>query len=230
MIYLEQNIKGLCAKHGIDFNTFLKDFGIDSVYEFTLNDLESIGEEYGIDLQALLFSPLFDLPHLQEKIKHIKLLILDVDGVMTDGGMYYTESGDQFKKFNTKDGLGIIKLIEAGIEVGIISSGFFGEAIKKRASVLGIKHCYVGREPKLEILKTWCQELKLELSQVGIIGDDINDLTVMQHIGFSACPSDAVTEIKMHADLILTKKGGEGCVREFISNYYLTTQNKNEQN
>lgn len=224
MIYLEQNIKGLCVKKGLNYNDFMADFGLDSVYEFTLNDLESIAEEYAIDLQALIFTPMFDLPHLEKKLKQMKLLILDIDGVMTDGGMYYGESGDQFKKFNTKDGMGIMELMASGVEVGIISSGFYGEAIKKRAEVLGIKHCYVGREPKMDILQNWCKELELKLSEVGIIGDDVNDLKVMQQIGFSACPSDAVQEVKAHVDLILSKKGGEGCVREFISNYYLTTR------
>lgn len=223
MMFLEQNIKGLCTKHGIDFHSFLQDFGLDSVFEFTLNDLESIAEEYSVDLQALLFSPLYNVAHLQPKLKQLKLLILDVDGVMTDGGMYYAESGDQFKKFNTKDGMGIIELREKGVHVGIISSGFYGEAIKKRAEILGIQHCYVGREPKMDILQNWCKELEIKLSEVGIIGDDVNDLKVMQHIGFSACPADAVPEVKAQVDLILTKKGGEGCVREFISNYYLIT-------
>lgn len=229
MMVLEQNIKGLCARYGIDYYELLKDFDIDSVYELTLNDIETLAQEYALDIQSLLFQPLFDPHFLQEKLSKLKLLILDVDGVMTDGGMYYTENGDQFKKFNTKDGLGIIELQKAGLKIGIISSGFSGNAIRKRAEILGITHCHVGREPKLDILKAWCQELAITPDQVGIIGDDVNDLGVMNYVGFSACPADAMPEVKRVADLILQKKGGEGCIREFISNYYLISKHENEQ-
>ena len=228
MICLEQNIKGLCIKYGIDYNSFLKDFDLESVFEFTLTDLESIAEEYELDLQALLFKPLFSHDHLVEQIRKIKLMILDVDGVMTDGGMYYTESGDQFKKFNTKDGMGIFQLRDAGVEVGIISSGFAGEAIKKRAEILGLKYCYIGREPKLDILNSWLKEMNIGLNEVGIIGDDVNDLGVMDVVGFSACPADAVQEVKSQVDLILHKKGGAGCIREFITNHYLIINESDE--
>jgi YrbI family 3-deoxy-D-manno-octulosonate 8-phosphate phosphatase len=147
------------------------------------------------------------------------LLILDVDGVMTDGGMYWTESGDQIKKFNTKDGLGIIGLTKKGFKVGIISSGFTKIMVQKRAELLGISHCYVGQQAKMEILKTWCDELGIELKHVAIIGDDVNDLEVMTHVGLAACPSDAVNEVKSVCSIILTTKGGEGCIREFIDAY-----------
>lgn len=221
MIFLEQNIKGLCAKYGIDFHELLEDFGVDSVTELSIVDLESIVEEYELDLQTILFSPLYDIPHISAKLKGIKLLILDVDGVMTDAGMYYTENGDQMKKFNAKDGMGIMHLQEKGTKIGVISSGFYGETIRKRAEILKITHCYVGREPKLAILKQWCQELNITLGEVGIIGDDVNDLEVMKNVGFSACPSDAVYEVKSIVDLILTKKGGAGCIRELVDNYFL---------
>jgi YrbI family 3-deoxy-D-manno-octulosonate 8-phosphate phosphatase len=146
----------------------------------------------------------------------IKLLILDVDGVMTDAGMYYSENGDMMKKFNAKDGMGILQLTKTGFQVGIISSGFKGELVKKRADTLKIQHFYLGREHKLDILKQWCEKLNISLAQVAMIGDDVNDLEVMQAIGFSACPADATTKILEQVDCILSKKGGEGCVREFI--------------
>lgn len=220
MIYLEQNIKGLSDKFGLNFNDLMQDFGVDSVFELSLVDLESISEEYDIDTQTLIFSPIFENAFLTEKLKHIKLLILDIDGVMTDGGMYYTEKGDQFKKFNAKDGMAIMALRKKGFPVGIISSGFAGEAIRKRAEVLDIQLCYIGRDPKLGILQNWCTDLGITLKEVAIIGDDINDMEVMQQVGFSACPSDAVHIIKKQVDLILTKKGGNACVREFIDNYF----------
>lgn len=220
MMFLEQNIKGLCAKHGIDFLNLMQDFGVDNVFELSITDLESIAEEYEIDFQAMLFSPLFENEYLRDKLSKIKLLILDVDGVMTDGGMYYTENGDQIKKFNAKDGMAIRHLTVNNFAVGILSSGFSGDAIRKRAEILEIQRCYVGREPKLTILQQWCNELEITMKQVAMIGDDINDLPIMEHIGFSACPADAVNKVKKQSDLILTRKGGEGCVREFIDNYF----------
>lgn len=221
MIFLEQNIKGICAKFGLDFYAFLSDFGIDNVSELLLVDLESIAEEYEYDLQALLFKPLFLIPEISEKLKNIKLLILDVDGVMTDAGMYYTENGDQIKKFNAKDGMGIMHIKEKGIKVGIISSGFYGETIKKRAEILGIELCHVGRESKLDILNSWLKDLDIKLEEVAMIGDDVNDLVLMNEIGFSACPKDAIKEIKFKVDLVLQLKGGEGCIREFVDNFFI---------
>lgn len=227
MEFLERNIKGICSKFGIDFHGLLSDFGVESVYELGLADLESIAEEYELDLQGLIFKPLFRNDHMSQQLREIKLLILDVDGVMTDGGMYFTESGDQFKKFNTKDGMAILHLTRKNFQVGIISSGFSSKAIEKRAEMLGIQHCYVGRDRKIEVLKAWCEKLSISLKNVAIIGDDINDLEVMHNIGFKSCPADAVEVVKKAVDLVLTKRGGEGCVREFIDNYLEDTPIEN---
>ncbi|MEJ6504985.1 MAG: HAD hydrolase family protein [Crocinitomicaceae bacterium] len=216
---LEQNIKGLCSKFGLNFNDFLQDLEVDHVMEMSLFDLEAICEEYEIDLQTLLFKAVYFEASLEKKIKKIKLLILDVDGVMTDGGMLFTTQGDEMKKFNTKDGMGIIKLRDTSIQVGIISSGFSSEIVKKRAEMLGIKNCYVGRESKMTILNSWMEEKGLEADEVAMIGDDINDKEIMTQIGLSACPADAVNEIKSISQIILKHKGGEGCIREFIENY-----------
>ena len=216
---LEQNIKGICSKFGLDFNEFLKDFEVDHVMEMSLFDLEAICEEYEIDLHTLLFKGVFFETSLKEKIKKIKLLILDVDGVMTDGGMFFTAQGDEIKKFNTKDGMGILKLRDSEIEVGIISSGFSSEIVQRRADMLGIKNCYVGRDSKMSVLQSWIEEKKLSLNEIAMIGDDINDKEVMSNVGLSACPADSVNEIKSIAHVILKHKGGEGCIREFIENY-----------
>jgi YrbI family 3-deoxy-D-manno-octulosonate 8-phosphate phosphatase len=220
-VNLEQNIKGLCDKNGIDYVEFLSDMDVETVYELSVSDLEVICEEYELDLNALLFKFPFKSNHLKTKLDKIKLLVIDVDGVMTDGGMYFTESGDQFKKFNTKDGMAIIHLTKSDFQVAIISSGFKGEAVTKRAEMLGIQHCSVSRKPKMETLMSICDELKIELENVAMIGDDINDLEVMRNIGFSACPKDAVNVIKSQVDVILENKGGEGCVRELIDMYIL---------
>ena len=216
---LEQNIKGICSKFGLDFNEFLKDFEVDHVMEMSLFDLEAVCEEYEIDLHTLLFKAVFFEASLKKKLKNIKLLILDVDGVMTDGGILYTASGDELKKFNTKDGMGILKLSETDIELGIISSGFSSEIVQKRADMLRIQNCYVGREAKLSILQSWITDKGLKLNQVAMIGDDINDKELMSRIGLAACPADAIDEIKSISHVILKRKGGEGCIREFIDNY-----------
>lgn len=220
-MHLEQNIKGLCAKFGIKFNEFMDDLDVDNVSELTIYDLEAVCEEYEVDLHSLLFKPMFRADLWKKKIEKIKLLVLDVDGVMTDGGMYFTESGDQFKKYNTKDGMAIQHLVKSDFQVAIISSGFKTEMVKARAEMLGIQRCYVGRDSKMDILKSFCAELNIGLENVALIGDDINDLEMIKAIGFSASPKDAVNAVKSQVDIVLSKKGGEGCVREFIDSYLL---------
>lgn len=221
-MFIEQNLKGLCAKFGVDYYQFLNDFDVESATELSLIDLEAIAEEYEVDFYALLFKPLYVYDHLRDKLKKIKLLILDVDGVMTDGGMYYTESGDQLKKYNTKDGMAILKIQEKGIQCGIISSAFTDKMVLNRAEVLRIKHVYVGREPKLGVLEKWCKELNINMNEVAMIGDDINDLELIKKVGFSACPKDAVQEVKKEATIVLSNNGGRGVVREFIDNILLS--------
>ena len=218
-MYLEENIKGLCSKFGLDYDEFLSELDVEHALELSVYDLEAISEEYEIDLSALLFKNVYKTSHLREKLSKIKLLILDVDGVMTDGGMYFTESGDQFKKFNTKDGMAIIHLTKKGFQVGIISSGFKGVAVQKRAEMLGIQYCTVSREPKMDTLKAICESLNIGLENVAMVGDDINDLEVMKNCGIAACPRNAVGSVKSEADIILSLNGGDGCVREFIDHY-----------
>ncbi len=151
----------------------------------------------------------------------IKLLILDVDGTMTDGGIYIMEDGKQFKKFNSRDGMGIKLLQKAGIEVGLISNGKTSSMIATRAEMLGIRKCYVGELPKMEVLKAWLDEEGLDFAQVCMVGDDINDLPVMEKAGLSACPADAVRIVKEKVDIVLQLKGGEGCIRELADDYLL---------
>ncbi|MDG1036521.1 MAG: HAD hydrolase family protein [Crocinitomicaceae bacterium] len=218
-MYLEQNIRGLCDKFGLNFDSFLEELDVDHVNELSIYDLEAIAEEYVIDLNALLFKNSFKSNHLKSRLENIKLLVLDVDGVMTDGGMYFTESGDQFKKFNTKDGMAILHLTKSDFQVAIISSGFRGESVHRRAEMLGIQHCTVSRDSKMDTLNKLCSTLGIGLENVAMIGDDVNDLAVMKKIGLAACPRDAVNSVKQVCDIILTLKGGQGCVREFIDQY-----------
>jgi YrbI family 3-deoxy-D-manno-octulosonate 8-phosphate phosphatase len=220
-MHLEQNIKGLCAKFGVDFNEFLNDLNADNVLELSMFDLQAICEEYEVDLLSLLFKPMFKPTLFREKLAQIKLLILDVDGVLTDGGMYVSENGDQQKRFHTHDGMALLHLAKMGVEVGIISSGFTSQIVQSRAALLGIQKCYVGREPKMQILQQWCTEMGIELTQVAIIGDDINDLEIMKNVGLAVCPANAVPIVKSNCHIILAKKGGDGCVREFIDTYLL---------
>lgn len=150
-----------------------------------------------------------------------QFLALDIDGVLTDGGMYYTESGDEFKKFNAKDGLAIKTLIAMGKHVGFVSSGINGNIIENRARTLGVQKVYTGTWKKVEILEQWCKELNIGLENVAYIGDDVNDIPAIQKAGLSACPADAVPLVKEAVNIVLSKKGGEGCVREFVEKYIM---------
>ncbi|MGL4597633.1 MAG: KdsC family phosphatase [Bacteroidia bacterium] len=152
--------------------------------------------------------------------KDIRLVVFDIDGVMTDGGMFYTESGDEFKKFNAKDGLAVRALAKRGIATGIISHGFNTNLIQRRAERLLIERVAVDAiTPKLETLNRWCAELNITPQQVCFIGDDLNDTDIIQAVGFSACPADAVAGVKGMVHVILRAGGGAGCVRELVDVY-----------
>ncbi len=154
--------------------------------------------------------------------KKIKFLCLDVDGVLTDGGIYLSEDGKVSKKFNVKDGVGIRSALDSGIEVGFITAGIKGYAlVEERAKMLGVKFVYSGKDEKLGVLLKWCKKLKIKLDEVAHIADDTNDLKILSSVGISACPADSVKEVKAIAKIILEKKGGDGCVREFIDKYLL---------
>jgi 3-deoxy-D-manno-octulosonate 8-phosphate phosphatase (KDO 8-P phosphatase) len=120
--------------------------------------------------------------------------------------------------------MAIKNITKKGIHVGIISHGHKTKVVKDRADLLGIQKVYVGREDKTTVLKEWCKEMNINLSQVAYIGDDINDTKVMQEVGISACPADSVKIIKQVANIILERKGGDACVREFIDEYILLTE------
>lgn len=152
---------------------------------------------------------------LQEKIKKIKLLLLDVDGVLTDGSIILGPSELEIKIFNIQDGLGI-KLAQAGgIDVGIIT-GRFSEAVKKRASELDIKILYQGQADKQETYQKIKQQLDLADDQIAYIGDDLPDLVILKQVGFSCAVADASDEIKKHVDFVTKRNGGKGAVREAI--------------
>jgi len=151
----------------------------------------------------------------------IKMLIFDVDGVMTDAGMYYSESGEESKRFNSRDGLAIRNLNKLGWKTGIISHGININLIKRRADLLGISHVYAGNRPKTDVLAEWCNELNLSFSQIAFIGDDINDLPIIRVVGFSACPADALNAVKKEVNMVLSSRGGDGAIREWIDRCFL---------
>ena len=154
-------------------------------------------------------------------LSQIKLLLLDVDGTMTDGSVYIMDDGTSFKRFHARDGIGVKNAMKHGVAVGIISHSLIAGAVEARAKMMGMQYCYVGQEPKLDVLNGWLAELDITSEQVAFIGDDVNDAEIMQYVGVSACPTDAHPDILKVADIILKKHGGYGCVREFVDEYLL---------
>lgn len=146
----------------------------------------------------------------------VKLFLSDIDGVMTDGGMYYTENGDEFKKFQVQDGMGLVIIAEKGIQIGFVTAES-RELNRRRAEKLKIQHYYPGEKDKLTRVRKICESLKIDLKDVAFIGDDINDLEVLSQVGFRACPLNARPEIKKIPGIkVINKRGGDGAVREWI--------------
>ncbi len=145
----------------------------------------------------------------------IKLVITDIDGVWTDGGMYYDNTGNELKKFNTSDSAGVLLLRALNIPVAIIS-GENTKIVSRRAKKLHIKHTFLGKKNKLDVAKSLCLSLKINLDQVAFIGDDLNDLPLLKEVKISACPNNSPEYIKDKVKIILSKKGGEGVFREFV--------------
>jgi YrbI family 3-deoxy-D-manno-octulosonate 8-phosphate phosphatase len=145
----------------------------------------------------------------------IKLVLTDIDGVWTDGGMYYDQTGNEWKKFNTSDSAGVLFLRLLDIPMGIIT-GENTEIVLRRAVKLNISERHLGIKNKLELTRSLCEKYKITLNEVAYIGDDINDIPMLAAVGFSACPANAPDYVKSHATLVLKKKGGDGAFREFV--------------
>ncbi len=148
-----------------------------------------------------------------ERLSKVKLLSLDVDGVLTDGGIYYTDKGDSFRKFNAKDGMGLTHLQRAGVPVAIISMGMPG-AIDYRAKRLNIEYVYTDVHNKADCIREIVAKLGIDLADVAHIGDDINDLPLFEVVGLPIAVADAMDEVIDVADIVTTKIGGSGAVRE----------------
>ncbi len=143
----------------------------------------------------------------------IKLFVTDVDGTLTDGGMYYTARGEYMKRFNTRDGMGLGMLRKAGLTVAIITAEN-SEIVLRRAEKLNVAHVFIDVRDKVSQVKELCGELGLEISQVAYVGDDVNDLEVMKSVGLAFAVADADSRVLDVAHVRLSKRGGEGAVRE----------------
>ena len=148
-------------------------------------------------------------------LQRIRLFATDVDGVLTDAGMYYAESGDEWKKFNTRDGMGIKLLQRAGIITAIVTQERT-KLVARRAEKLAIPELHQGVMDKLSLIREMATRHGLTLSQVAYIGDDINDLEALKAVGFSATPADGMPQVAAVVDYVCQKKGGEGAVREIV--------------
>ena len=152
--------------------------------------------------------------HLYERAQAIRLAIFDVDGVLTDGRLYFMPDGTEFKSFNTLDGHGIKMLIASGVETAIIS-GRNSPLVEKRASNLGIQHLIQGREDKLNALEELRQRVNFKDQQIAFLGDDLPDLPVMRQVGLGMAVASADPFVREHAHGVTRNAGGMGAAREF---------------
>ncbi|TLY41509.1 MAG: HAD-IIIA family hydrolase [Nitrospirae bacterium] len=146
-------------------------------------------------------------------LQRLRLFATDVDGVLTDAGMYYSESGEELKKFNTRDGMGIKLLQCAGLITALITMEET-KLVTRRAEKLAIPEVHQGARDKLAVMREMVARHGLTLQQVAYIGDDVNDLEVLNAVGFSAAPADALPAVRNAVDYVCRQKGGEGAVRE----------------
>jgi N-acylneuraminate cytidylyltransferase len=191
--------------------------GIYEMPEYTAMEIDE-PDDWGI-LESLMYKHILS----KRPKKKIKLFLTDVDGVLTDGGMYYSENGDELKKFNTRDGMAFQLLREAGIKTGIITSENT-KIVENRAKKLKIDYLVQGKRDggKLAAAKEICEKEGITLDEVAYIGDDINCMELLTAAGMKACPADAIVRIKNISNIsLLNKKGGEGVVREFVDNQIL---------
>lgn len=150
-----------------------------------------------------------------KEIPEIKMFLTDCDGCLTDGGMYYSEHGDEQKKFNTRDGMGFALLRNKGIVTGIVTSENV-DLNRRRAQKLKLDVLEAGCKDKVAAVKTLCEKYNISLENVAYIGDDINDLDVIKMVGYGCCPADAMPQVRDAAKYVTKAKGGEGVIREVV--------------
>ncbi|MCR4754398.1 MAG: HAD-IIIA family hydrolase [Lachnospiraceae bacterium] len=157
----------------------------------------------------------------------IQLIVIDIDGTLTDGGIYYGCEGLEIKKFNVKDAVAILGVNTVGIDVMFLT-GRESEAVSRRSSDLNVKYCIQGQKDKLGFLKQFLNDKDILTEKVLYIGDDINDLAAMCYVGHAACPCDAAEEVAAICEYISGKPGGQGAVRDVIF-HYLRVMGKYEE-
>jgi YrbI family 3-deoxy-D-manno-octulosonate 8-phosphate phosphatase len=170
-------------------------------------------------LEALMQRSGFDATSPQQRAAtpkaELRLLITDVDGVLTDAGMYYSAEGDSFKKFNTRDGMGAQLWRDSGRALAIVT-GENSDIVRRRAEKLKIEDVHLGVADKLGLVSRMLAEKGLDFAEVAYIGDDLNDFEVMKRVGFAACPADAHPKIRALVHYVCNAHGGEGCFRELV--------------
>jgi len=148
------------------------------------------------------------------RARQVKLVLTDCDGVLTDGGVYYSARGEELKRFNIRDGMGVERLWKlAGIETGIIT-GENSPSVARRAKKLGIIECHLGAKDKAATVSAIMESRNLNAGDVAYLGDDVNDLPAFALVGLTSCPSDAFEDVKQVANLVLQRQGGHGAFRE----------------
>ncbi len=157
---------------------------------------------------------------LTERLARIKMFALDVDGTLTDGSIFVLDSGEEMKRFHVKDGMAIAQLRRQGYRFGILSGSKSDRAIRKRMGDLGVTQVYVGPDDKQQVLTGWLQENGLQPEEVLYMGDDLNDLTIMDYCGATACPADAASAVREVADIVTEVPGGHGCFRELADRFF----------
>lgn len=148
-----------------------------------------------------------------------RLILTDIDGVWTDGGMYYDQTGNEWKRFSTYDGVGVAMAHKFGVPVGIIT-GENTDIVGRRASKLKVDYCYQGVSDKLTLVNSLCNSLGIELKNVAYIGDDYADIPLLKVVGFSGAPENAILEVKSVVNYVTKKSGGYGAFREFVENIF----------
>jgi YrbI family 3-deoxy-D-manno-octulosonate 8-phosphate phosphatase len=220
--FLSKNIRYLLRQRGWSLRELASAMQQDSDWlADVLEDKRTLTIDQLMQLSELLDTSIDRLlkKELHKKPADIRMLVLDVDGVLTDGGMIFNADGVETKIYNTKDGRAIMETVKRGVEVGMLSSGYHDGLVRRRAQMLGAKNVYVGMDDKLLVLQQWIAKAGITAHQVAYIGDDINDLECIAYAGFSACPADAVFRVKQAVDAVLTTAGGKGCVREFVDDF-----------
>ena len=150
---------------------------------------------------------------VSHRARRVRLLCVDVDGVLTDAGMYYGPDGEVLKKFNTRDGMGLARVRQVGVAVAIIS-GEDSAIVHARAAKLKIDNVFSGVSDKLEVVQGLCTRSQYVLDEVAYIGDDLNDLAAMQCVGLACAVADAAEPVKSAAHYVTQRRGGDGAVRE----------------